>query len=65
MSPSSVSPLAHARLRAVHIPDEHRRKAFTAADLIGVKPIVAVSGLAGFKGVRAAGARQPQGAAGR
>ena len=43
------SPLAHANLRAVHIPDEHRGKAFTAADLVGVKPIVAVSGLPGFK----------------
>ena len=43
------SPLAHAKLRAVHIPDEHRGKAFAAADLVGVKPIVAVSGLPGFK----------------
>src|SRR5579872_387429 len=43
------SPLAHAKLRAVRIPDESRGKAFTAADLAGVKPIVAVSGLAGFK----------------
>src|SRR5580698_3056048 len=43
------SPLAHAKLRAVHIPDEHRGKAFAAADLDGVKPIVAVSGLVGFK----------------
>ena len=39
------SPVAHAKLRAVHIPDEHRGKAFAAADLAGVKPIVAVSGL--------------------
>ena len=43
------SPLAHAKLRAVHIPEEHRGKAFAAADLVGVKPIVAVSGLPGFK----------------
>src|ERR1700729_1368297 len=43
------SPLAHAKLRAVLIPDEHRGKAFTATDLVGVKPIVAVSGLVGFK----------------
>src|SRR5580658_4677706 len=43
------SPLAHAKLRAVHIPDEHRGRAFAAADLVGVKPIVAVSGLPGFK----------------
>jgi aerobic carbon-monoxide dehydrogenase large subunit len=43
------SPLAHAKLRAVHIPDEHRGMAFAAADLVGVKPIIAVSGLPGFK----------------
>jgi aerobic carbon-monoxide dehydrogenase large subunit len=43
------SPLAHAKLGTVHIPDEHRGKAFAAADLVGVKPIVAVSGLPGFK----------------
>ena len=43
------SPLAHAKLSAVRIPEESRGKAFTAADLVGVKPIVAVSGLAGFK----------------
>src|SRR5580700_5970199 len=43
------SPLAHAKLHAVHIPVEHRTKAFAAADLVGVKPIVAVSGLPGFK----------------
>ena len=43
------SPLAHAKLRAIHVPQEHRHKAFTAADLLGVKPIVAVTALAGFK----------------
>ena len=43
------SPLAHAKLLAVHIPEEHRGKAFAAADLVGVKPIVAVSSLPGFK----------------
>src|SRR5580700_7195684 len=43
------SPLAHAKVRAVHVPDEHRGKAFAATDLVGVKPIVAVSGLPGFK----------------
>ena len=59
------SPLAHAKLRAVRIPEEHRGKAFAAADLVGVKPIVAVSGLAGIQGVRAAGACEPEGAPGR
>ncbi len=43
------SPLAHARIGAVHIPEANRDKVFTAADLDGVKPIVAVSGLPGFK----------------
>jgi carbon-monoxide dehydrogenase large subunit len=43
------SPLAHAKLRGIHIPDENRGKAFTAGDLAGVKPIVAISGLLGFK----------------
>jgi carbon-monoxide dehydrogenase large subunit len=43
------SPLAHARIRGVHIPEELRDRAFAAADLKGVRPIVAVSGLPGFK----------------
>ena len=43
------SPLAHAKVRGVHIPEDLRGSAFAAADLKGVKPIVAVSGLAGFK----------------
>jgi aerobic carbon-monoxide dehydrogenase large subunit len=43
------SPLAHARIKAIHIPERHRDVVFTAADLIGVKPIRAVSGLPGFK----------------
>src|ERR1700733_1582850 len=43
------SPLAHARIRAVHLPERYRDMVFTAADLIGVKPIRAVSGLPGFK----------------
>ncbi|HEX8418279.1 MAG TPA: molybdopterin cofactor-binding domain-containing protein, partial [Methylobacterium sp.] len=43
------SPLAHARIRAVHVPDDYRDRVFTAADLDGVQPIRAVSGLAGFK----------------
>lgn len=43
------SPLAHARVGKIHVPEELRGQVFTAADLAGVKPIVAVSGLAGFK----------------
>jgi carbon-monoxide dehydrogenase large subunit len=40
------SPLAHARIIAIAKPDHD---VFTAADLIGVRPIVANSALAGFK----------------
>ncbi|RUM96581.1 xanthine dehydrogenase family protein molybdopterin-binding subunit [Pseudaminobacter arsenicus] len=43
------SPLAHAKVGEIRIPDSCRGQVFTAADLEGVKPIVAVSGLAGFK----------------
>jgi aerobic carbon-monoxide dehydrogenase large subunit len=43
------SPLAHARIRAVHVPDRYRDVVFTMADLTDVKPIRAVSGLPGFK----------------
>src|SRR3984885_14457597 len=43
------SPLAHARIRAIHVPERYREVVFTAADLIGIKPIRAVSGLPGFK----------------
>jgi carbon-monoxide dehydrogenase large subunit len=43
------SPLAHARIKAIHVPDRHRDAVFTAADLTGVKPIRAISGLPGFK----------------
>jgi len=43
------SPLAHARIRGISIPPEQRASTFTAADLTGVKPIRAVSGLRGFK----------------
>ncbi|SFT19566.1 xanthine dehydrogenase family protein molybdopterin-binding subunit [Methylobacterium sp. yr668] len=43
------SPLAHARIRAVHVPEAYRDRVFTAADLDGVLPIRAVSGLPGFK----------------
>src|SRR6266699_5309828 len=42
-------PLAHARIRAIHVPERYRDVVFTAADLTGIKPIRAVSGLPGFK----------------
>ena len=43
------SPLAHARIRAIHVPEDLKGRVFTAVDLDGVKPIRAVSGLPGFK----------------
>ena len=43
------SPVAHARIRGISVPAEHRGATFTAAELAGVKPIRAVSGLRGFK----------------
>lgn len=43
------SPMAHARIRAIHVPEACRDRVFTAADLEGVLPIRAVSGLPGFK----------------
>ena len=43
------SPLAHARLCGVTKPAGGEAQVFTAADLAGVKPIVARSGLPGFK----------------
>src|ERR1019366_3691980 len=43
------SPLAHARIRAIHVPERCRDVVFTAADLSAVKPIRAVSALPGFK----------------
>ncbi len=43
------SPLAHAHIRGIDIPDAHRGEVFTAGDLTDVKPIRAVSGLPGFK----------------
>src|SRR5229473_2493534 len=43
------SPLAHGRIRGISIPPDQRDSTFTAADLVGVKPIRAVSGLRGFK----------------
>src|SRR5579859_8180389 len=43
------SPVAHGRLRAVIKPAGAEDRVFTAADLHGVQPIKAVSGLPGFK----------------
>jgi len=43
------SPFAHARIRGISIPPDQRGSTFAAADLVGVRPIRAVSGLRGFK----------------
>ncbi len=43
------SPVAHARLKHVHIPEQFRHAVFTAKDLTGVKPIVSAPPLRGFK----------------
>lgn len=43
------SPLAHAQILSVNIPEMLKGRVFTAADLGAVKPIRAVSGLPGFK----------------
>ena len=43
------STVAHARIRAIHVPDEHRGAVFTAADLAEVQPIRATTTLPGFK----------------
>src|ERR1700716_1949433 len=43
------SPLAHARIRGIAVPQSLKGAVFTAPDLVGVKPIRAVSGLRGFK----------------
>ena len=43
------SPVAHARLRHIHIPEEFRNAVFTAEDLMGVKPIVSAPPLKGFR----------------
>ncbi|SHG79685.1 xanthine dehydrogenase family protein molybdopterin-binding subunit [Bradyrhizobium erythrophlei] len=43
------SPLAHARINSITVPERFRNAVFTADDLVGVKPIRAVSGLPGFK----------------
>lgn len=43
------SPLAHARIISITIPEDIRASVFTAADLENVAPIRAVSALPGFK----------------
>jgi carbon-monoxide dehydrogenase large subunit len=43
------SPLAHARIRSIATPHGQERAVFTAADLSGVRPIVANSALPGFR----------------
>lgn len=43
------SPYAHAKIVSIEIPPELRGQVFIAKDLESVKPIRAVSGLAGFK----------------
>ena len=43
------SPLAHARIRGVDKPANDDDRVYTADDLAGVRPIVARSGLPGFK----------------
>src|SRR5579872_7257392 len=43
------SPLAHARIKAIHIPYRYSDVVITADGLTHVKPIRAVSGLPGFK----------------
>jgi carbon-monoxide dehydrogenase large subunit len=42
------SPLAHARIRGIRKPEGHEKNVFVAADLVGISPIVANSGLPGF-----------------
>jgi carbon-monoxide dehydrogenase large subunit len=43
------SPVAHALVRGIAKPAGFEAQVFVAADLVGVKPITAVSGLPGFK----------------
>ena len=43
------SPVAHARLRRVVVPDEFRNVVFTAGHLTGVKPISSTPTIRGFK----------------
>ena len=43
------SPVAHARLKRVDVPERFRGAVFTAKDLVGVKPIVSAPPLKNFK----------------
>ncbi len=43
------SPVAHARLQQVCVPEEFRSSVYTAKDLIAVRPIVSAPTLKGFK----------------
>ncbi|MBS7538947.1 xanthine dehydrogenase family protein molybdopterin-binding subunit [Ancylobacter lacus] len=43
------APIAHGRIRAIHIPPHLAGRAFTHADMVGVKDILAKTGLPGFR----------------
>ncbi len=43
------SPVAHARIRGIEIPPQHRNRVFLARDIAFAKPIVAVAAAGGFK----------------
>jgi carbon-monoxide dehydrogenase large subunit len=43
------SPVAHARLKHIHIPEQFRGSVFTAEHLTGAKPIISAPPLKGFK----------------
>jgi carbon-monoxide dehydrogenase large subunit len=43
------SPVAHARIRSIEIPEQYRDQVFLAADIAFARPIVAVSAAKGFK----------------
>jgi aerobic carbon-monoxide dehydrogenase large subunit len=43
------SPVAHARLQHIHVPEEFRNAVFTAEHLTGVRPIISAPPLKGFK----------------
>ncbi|MCC6780975.1 MAG: xanthine dehydrogenase family protein [Hyphomicrobiales bacterium] len=43
------SPVAHARIRGIEVPPQHRHRVFLARDIAFAKPIVAVAAGGGFK----------------
>ena len=43
------SPLAHARIRSITVPERHAGRVFTAQDMEGVRPIRAESSLPTYK----------------